>query len=246
MKEQYIEELFRVENTNWWHVAKRAQVLDMARRYFPPDGSPALEEGAGAGRLLMDIRDAYGTAVGVDMSNAALSACKQRGLSMMVNGDAEKGLPFSDDTFRLVVFSDVLEHLKNHENALHEAARVIKPGGGIVLSVPAMPWMYSYWDKEHGHQRRYTKPQLRELVADAGFDILKLSYTNFFILPPAIMVRKLFKGQEEKPGGASKDMVMAPAFLNSVFAVIYSIERAAVSAAGLPAGLSLICAARKK
>lgn len=234
-----------MEDANWWHRAKRAQILALAAKYFPPDGAPALEAGAGAGRLLMDLRDSFGAAVGLDMSEAALNACSRRGLSMMVKGDAEKGIPFRDGSFRVVVFSDVLEHLENDVAALSEASRAISPGGGIIISAPAIPWMYGYWDKEHGHVRRYSKSSLRACVESAGFEILKLSYTNFFILPPAIIVRKFLSGNENKDE-SSRDMVMAPAFLNGLFAMIYFLERAAVRTIGLPAGLSLVCAARKK
>lgn len=245
VKEQYIDELFRVEDANWWHRAKRGQILELATRYFPADGTPALEAGAGAGRLLLDLRATYGTAAGLDMSEAALSACARRGFRVMAMGDVEKAVPFQDNSFRVVVFSDVLEHMENDVSALREAARVIKPGGGIIISAPAIPWMYDFWDKEHGHVRRYTKAALRACVESAGFEILKLTYTNFFILPPAIIVRKILGGNVNKDQ-ASKDMVMAPAFLNRIFAMIYFLERAAVRTTGLPVGLSLVCAARKK
>jgi len=249
VQEKLIQELYEIENTYWWPVAKRKLLTDFARRYRLPAGpARAAEIGPGAGRTLIELKKIYETACGFELSPAAIGFCRERGLDCLVMADAEKGLPATDGSFDIAVCSDVLEHFEDDTAVMREIARVLAPGGVIVFSVPAYQFLFSYWDESHGHKRRYTKKEMAARLNEAGFDVLKLTYTNFFILPAAIAVRKLkgLMSRGEGTGGAGSDHFKVPPSVNRLLDAVYRAERVLIKHINLPFGLSVAGVARKK
>ena len=99
-------------------------------------------------------------------------------------------LPFRNSSFDVVVALDVLEH-GDDSRALKEVKRVLRPGGMVVISVPAYQWLWSKWDEVLGHKRRYRRSKLVEAVGKHGFNVLRATYYNLWSLPFAVVIRNI-------------------------------------------------------
>lgn len=111
-------------------------------------------------------------------------------------------LPFQNSTFDAVTCFDVLEHVEDHEKAINEIARVLKPGGRAYFSVPLYPMLWSKHDELTGHVRRYKPRELDPLLEGAGLKVLKKRFFICLLLPLVFTIRLLFPGY--KVGSAVK------------------------------------------
>jgi SAM-dependent methyltransferase len=176
-----------------------------------------------------------------------------RGHTSLCKADAA-GLPFSDGSFGVITALDVVEHLDDDVAALKELRRVMRPGGVAIISVPAFPWLWTYWDDILGHRRRYTTRTLREAVEAAGLKVMKVSYSNALILAPVVLVRilktLLHKTAEARQGDETMkepetDFMPVPGWLNRILIGYYRLEARLLQKASLPFGLSVVCVARR-
>ena len=118
----------------------------------------------------------------LDLSAKALSFCRDRGLEQLVRGDAAQP-PFGDGTFDIVLALDLIEHVEDDRAALSGLWRVLKPGGRLIVFTPAFQFLWSAQDRVSHHFRRYTAPELRSKLVEAGYAIDKLSYANTLLFP---------------------------------------------------------------
>ncbi|MBW5393597.1 class I SAM-dependent methyltransferase [Brachyspira hampsonii] len=100
---------------------------------------------------------------------------------------------FSDNSFDIITFLDVMEHIEDEKKFLQEVKRLIKSEGTIIITVPAYQWLFSNSDIFYGHYRRYNSKTLRKVLEDNGLEIQKLSYMNFFLFPLFALVRIIDK-----------------------------------------------------
>lgn len=252
MRLDLYEDLYVKEHTHWWHVGKRAIVYGLLRKYMPPgsrDTRRALDLGCGAG-LNLERLSKYAEATGTDYYEEALHFCRRRGFNRLCKADAAN-LPFAAESFDIVTALDVIEHLDDDAVALRELWRVMRPGGILIVSVPAYRFLWTYWDDILGHRKRYTTGMMREAAASAGFRVRKVSYSNALILLPAVMVRigksLLLKvasrnGKSSEPGS---DFIEVPRPVNGALVGYYRLEAAWLRRGGLPFGLSVVCVAEK-
>ncbi|TLN23965.1 class I SAM-dependent methyltransferase, partial [bacterium] len=140
--------------------------------------------------------------------------------------------------FDAVLLIDVLYHrnIGDELAALRECARVLRPGGVLVMQVPAYDWLWGKHDIETHGARRYTRSRIKELVKDSGLEIVKAGYRNLLPLPAAIILRKSASG-----GGLSR----LPPWLNNILYICATAENLLAEAIPLPAGLSVFCVAQK-
>lgn len=222
-------------------------VRAMLDKYLGVEGRKLkiLDAGCGTGRTMEDL-ESYGTVTGIDISWEALSFCRQRGFQNLQQADLSEPVSFKDESFNLIVSLDVLEHVKKDEVAMQEFFRILKKEGLLVLTVPAHPRLWSYWDEMIEHQRRYTQEELEGKVREAGFAIEKMSATNFFIAPLAITIRFLKSFFTIDRQSASSDFVRVPSVVNWVLVQLYRGEAFLLRRVNLPFGLSWLVAARKK
>jgi SAM-dependent methyltransferase len=211
----------------------------LARVPLPP--SPLiLDAGCGTGGNLGRY-GRIGRAEGVEPFEQAVELCRQRGYDSVTQAGLED-LPFEDDRFDLVGSTDVLEHIAAEQEALRELLRVTKPGGALVLTVPAYMWMWTEEDDNLHHQRRYTKRRLREAVRRAGWEPLFATYFNTLLLPPIALARKL----PGKSDSDQADLDRTPAWLDGPLSLPMRLEARLIRAGlSLPAGVSVGVVCRK-
>src|SRR6185295_18341145 len=171
MQEHTYPIMFRVEQSHWWYTGRRkiltAFVEEICRQV--KDRRPRiLDVGCGTGANLLMLSE-YGEAEGVDVSEDALAFCRARGLDKVKLGAAEE-LPFADGTFDLVTGLDVVEHLDDDLAGLKEMRRVLRPGGRILLFVPAFMFLWGVQDDVSHHRRRYTRSGVEQVIRAAGFE----------------------------------------------------------------------------
>lgn len=196
-----------------------------------------LNIGAGIGDDLKIINK-FGEVYVVDIDKRAIKLVPKKLCYEKKVGDACK-LPYKDNTFDMVLLYDVLEHIKNHKKAISEIHRVLKKGGFFLFAVPAFQSIYSKHDVALGHERRYSKKQLKKLLRK--FNKVQLNYWNGFLFP-GVAIFRIIK-RSSKP---SVDKLNAPKIVQDLlFAVLNSENRLLKHGISLPFGLSLIGKCKK-
>jgi len=189
MSDKLLKIFNEIESNHWWWLGRRKITGVFLDKINLQKECKILDGGCGTGAELIFLQQ-YGEVYGVDLSPIAIKFCKERGLSKVKVADLSK-LPFQDNFFDLVCLMDVIEHIKDSQIILKEIKRVLKPGGHVFLTVPALPFIFSLHDTQQGHFRRYRKSSLREFFDKAGFKEKRLSYFNFLLSPPIIFIRLL-------------------------------------------------------
>src|SRR5436190_14856243 len=160
----------RVEETHWWFAGRRRIIKSFLGRLCCEITSGnggrnsvnILDVGCGTGANL-EMLSEFGEAEGVDISGEALTFCRERGLENVKQGEAE-ALPFEDSSFDLVTGLDVVEHLDDDHEGLKEMRRVLRPGGHVLVFVPAFMFLWGVQDDISHHRRRYTLDQLKQVM----------------------------------------------------------------------------------
>lgn len=141
----HLNELKELEEGYWWHVAKRRLLTDYLKSYFPPPAK-ILEVGVGAGGNLIFLKTMGYEVRGFDIMPEAVQYCRESGLDEVSVHDISKPWPVDSESFDVVVMMDVLEHVDRQLDALNFAKKAIASNGGLVVSVPACPYLMGPWD----------------------------------------------------------------------------------------------------
>jgi ubiquinone/menaquinone biosynthesis C-methylase UbiE len=241
------------EDRHWWFATRTKSLLTILDRFAPPHrpGRRVLDVGCGAGNMFHHLAR-YGEVEGIDNNPKPLVIARERGYSVQL-GVGEQ-MPYEDNRFDLVAALDVVEHVEDDLGLLKECYRVCKPGGYIVSTVPAFQWLWSHNDEINGHQRRYTRPEFRERLQEAGFTPRRLTYNYFAIFPMSAAMIVLRRGAEKEPELATPDtddeayqVEMEPAspLVNTVLGAVGSLEAWALRAINMPVGTSITAVAQK-
>ena len=237
--------MFALEDHYWWFKSKRlflqAALSTVDTRL--PAGPRILDIGCGTGAVL-EMLSTDGETHGIDIEKAALTFCAERNLGNLVQSSAT-ALPYAADAFDLIVAADMLEHLRDDAPAVRESARVLRPGGIFLCTVPAHPALFGKHDRALHHFRRYSERSLRRTIEGAGLRLLRISPTFASIYPPALIVRGLTKllsqnaGEEE----SQSDFPPIPAVLNALTVAVHRAEARWLARRNLPFGLSYLAIA---
>lgn len=239
MRQDLYAELYQVENSHWWHQHKRAVCLQRISRMKT---GKVLDIGAGTGKILEELKAHGWQAKGVDAEPAAAQECKKRGIILQTCDVGNKSLPYQSNSFDLVLTLDFLEHVQNEIQVINKIKRVLKPDGKLLISVPAYPRLYSYWDKMLGHYRRYSKADLTQLIKKSGLKIEFLSYYFSWLLLPAVIIRMIKKMFNIKMISDFQTNTNNFLILFTI-KILSKIELLLLKYINLPFGLSLICVA---
>lgn len=232
----------RAEDGMWWYRALRANLVDAWARAERVDGA-ILDAGCGTGGLLraLGALEPARVRIGLDREPRAARRAADKGRAPTVVGDVA-ALPFEDASFAAVFSADVLYHREvDARRALAETFRCLRPGGLVLVNVPAFDWLASYHDRRVHGARRFTRSQLQALLSEAGFAPIAVRYWNSLLFP-VMVTRRL------RPAGADapSDVEAPPRWLDRTLGAVCRLERA-LCALGVrwPAGGSLLAVARK-
>lgn len=239
MEQVLFHQMVRLEECHWWWLGRRAIVEATIRRLGLPAGIDILEAGCGTGGNLAML-SRFGNVYGMELDDVARNYAVQRKIGNVEAGKLPDPIPFPDRRFDLVVLMDVLEHLEDDCGSLKALRSRLKPGGFIVITVPALKLLWSPHDDSHHHFRRYTRPWLKRVVTEAGFSIQSASYYNSFLFPLVLGTRMLKK----VTGNRSDDTGLPMAPVNATLRAIFSSERHVLSWLAFPVGVSLILIAK--
>jgi SAM-dependent methyltransferase len=239
--EEY-DRMFALEDRYWWFVGRRRVALRLLRGSLsaPSSRSRILDLGCGTGVIATELAQ-WADPVGLDMSEHALAHCRQRGVTALVQADGE-ALPLRDRSVQGVLALDIFEHIQGDRAAFAECYRVLKPGGVLVLSVPAYRYLWGPHDVALMHHRRYTKSEIRARLEEAGFRVERASYSVFFLFPIVLLIRLV---EKLKPGPPRASLPKVPGWLNRALIALQEFEAACIAKLDLPWGSSVIAVARR-
>ena len=231
---QRLERLAAIENWHFWFVGRRAMVEDLLHTHASLPGLH-LDLGCGTGHMLKTMTRRGVRAVGVDMRPEGLVSTRRINPdAILVRADATH-LPFKAGSFDSVTVLDVLEHVDD-DALLSEIRTILRPGGAAVLTVPAMPWLWSWRDDEAGHLRRYTRPALAWALSRAGFEVVVMRYYQCLLFP-LVAASRLIGRRNSRTRDLEERRIP---FVNVLFSWINSFEARLGRHVALPWGSSLV------
>jgi ubiquinone/menaquinone biosynthesis C-methylase UbiE len=249
MDRRVYAQLREIESGHWWFQGRRHLLLAALTR-LRLEAAAILDVGCGAGTNLDLLSEHFAgcTIHGVDVEREPLGFSREVRDLPVYQADVAK-LPFREASFDLVTALDTLEHFADDASALRELHRVCKPGGTLLVTVPAFPLLWGSVDDIGHHHRRYRRRELLEKLQTAGFSPTLVRYFNTFLFPPIAVVRLLHRArprrQSEGQTLRSDFDVVKSGPLNALLAAIFSLE-SRLLAWRMPFGVSLLCAARRR
>lgn len=243
MRAAEYETMFRVEETHWWYRALHRLIFQTLESELPDwRAKTILDAGCGTGAILERLGNADKN-IGVDLAPEAISFCQKRGLRNAQQGDV-MALPFPENSFDAVICSSVIYHewVKDVGAALHELHRVLRPGGLLLLNVPAFRFLHSAHDEAVMTARRFRKNEIRSLLTESGFVVKRLTFWTTLLFPLALLARTL---GASKTGRDFPDEEKTGDRAGKLFGAIMSIELSLLKTIALPFGVALFAVAKK-
>ena len=229
------------QQDHWWFRGRRKIVSKLiADNIRLPEDAEILEAGCGYGGNL-DMLSEFGQVQAFEFSEQALSHVQQTTSHNIAWGKLPERIGYGDRRFDLIALLDVLEHISEDTKTLATLGQRLTADGRIVLTVPALPCLWSEHDVLHHHHRRYTKKLLSHRIQEAGLKTVKVGYFNTLLFPLAVAQRGLAKC------GIAVDSDKEPPspWLNMALTTIFSKEASLVNHVRLPIGLSLFAIIQK-
>jgi SAM-dependent methyltransferase len=244
-----MQAMLGADERHWWYRGRRRVIRAELERLPLPAGAEILDAGCGSGRT-MQMLEAYGTVSGVELSEPAAEVARARGVGEVVIGRLEE-LPWPEERFDLITCLDVIEHTPDDRATLAELRRVCRPGGYLLVTVPAYPRLWSVHDEANHHYRRYSRTALRTAALRAGWELERMTSFNSMLLAPAAAVRLSRRRRARTLNGTATEVYrdelsIGPPWLNGALEWPLALEARWLGRGGtLALGLSLIAILRR-
>ena len=244
MNPQAYTEMAQVQAAHWWYAARREILHGQLERLHLPPGADILEVGSGTGANL-DLLAGFGNVVALEMTPEAIALAEARDASQpgrvtMRQGHCPEDLAAITQRFDLICLFDVLEHIENDVDSLARLPALLKPGGRLMLTVPAYQWMWGPHDEYFHHKRRYDCRLLADRCRAAHLAVARLDHFNTLLFPLAVLDRLVAK----LTGRRSCATRVPPRPLNAVLHRVFGLERHLLDHVHLPFGLSIFLLAQ--
>ncbi len=220
MKNDDVAALEDLETGHWWGEERIVRLAQLVERNVPKRGR-ILEIGCGTGRILSELDQRSFDCFGVEPSKSGFESASKHLPNKIFNGtlrdyvDSEGSL----NNFDCILLFDVLEHLEDDRNDLISIAKLVKPNGLIIFSVPADPKLWSKLDEEVFHFRRYTMRSIEELACSSYLTLQYSTYWCSILKAPIKIYRKMFN-----PSFTSNIKKPLPA-INLLLGILIRFER---------------------
>jgi SAM-dependent methyltransferase len=241
---------YRHEDHHWWFRWRFELITQLVGDLKSDPEFRILDAGCGTGQMLKHLEE-LGDAIGIDTSAQAIAFAQSRGVKSLVRGSIT-AVPFPDATFDCVVALDVIEHVDDDIGILKAVHEVTKPGGRLIVTVPAYKLLWSEHDDINHHKRRYTAPQLRKLIEEAGFSVERVTYCNTVFFAPIFAIRKFksllrkVRSSNGKPvARPNSDLGDYPEFMNEAAFRVMQAENRLMRHMDLPFGVSILAVAER-
>lgn len=225
-----------VEQNHWWFVGRRGLFARCIERLNIPKDARVLDLGTSTGTNLRMLREIGVTnVVGLDLSDEAIRFCGEKGLGMVHKGDIT-AIPFPSGSFDLVLATDIIEHVDADETALSEIARVLKPSGKAIITVPAFESLWGPQDELAFHKRRYRMAPLIAKAERAGLRVCQKFHFNYLLFAPIFLARRLLSAIPNRV--RSENEINGPV-LNRILSAIFEADLRAAPHLRAPFGVSI-------
>lgn len=228
-------------NSYWWFAGKNNLVLESIAGISKqlPKNPLILDIGCGRGEFLEKLAR-IGKAVAIDDSDN-LQGCVNPHNGHLIQCDGTD-LCFKNETFDLILMLDILEHFEDDYSSLTQAYSKLKAGGYLLITVPAVPYLFGNHDRLLKHFRRYSKRTLSQLIRKTGFKVERLTHWNFFLYLPIFIVRMIKRQVNDQ----SSDVYPLPPWINQALTRLIFLETFFITRGiGFPFGINLLGILRK-
>jgi SAM-dependent methyltransferase len=232
-----------VEAEHWWFRGRRNLFSDEIIRFGVLPTARILDIGTGTGANLRLLRElGFKRVEGVDFSDDAIRFCRDKGLGEVIKTDV-CSLPFADGSFDLVLMTDVAEHVEDDRRATAEAARVLRPGGALLITVPAFQALWGRQDDVSHHLRRYRLRQLTDVLASTGLVVERSYYFNYLLFIPIWLARQIIRILGIKLDSENQ---VNTGLLNRILYALFLFDIRTAPYLRPPFGVSALAAARRR
>jgi SAM-dependent methyltransferase len=239
MERVVYETMADLDQRHWWYRARREVLASLIRRLVQPSaGAKILEIGCGTGHNLAMLGE-FGHVDALELDEEVRSVAERRLGRQVMSAPLPElaGVPVHH--YDLIGAFDVIEHIDDDRAALASIAARLKPGGRLVMTVPAHQWMWSAHDVVNHHKRRYSKRALERLIGTSPLRLDAIGYFNSLLFPVAVAERLSSKIR----GKDDADLSVPPRPINAALERVFAAERHLVGRLPLPPGLSLFAVA---
>lgn len=245
------DRFFALERSHFWRVGKRRLVLEWIERYIsllnPGSNNPRILDIGGACSLIPKELQRFGTVLVLESDRTTVELAQARlGIDIRLASFPEQ-VPVGEQ-FDIITMLDVLEHIEYDTASLAAARGLLTPKGFLLITVPALPWLWSDHDVLLHHFRRYTRGDLVQKLETAGFVVERISYYTSLLLPLLILQRSADRLRFALTGRHRTEYDVKPPLgpINALFGLIMTVERVVLRSGNLPIGSSLIAVARSR
>ena len=239
MDRSVYQHMAEMDQRHWWYRARREVLASLiAREVQPPTDAQILEIGCGTGHNLAMLGQ-FGRVDALELDEEARALAEKRLGRKVMSAPLPRLAGVKKAHYDMIGAFDVIEHIDDDAAALASIAERLKPGGKLVMTVPAHQWMWSAHDVANHHKRRYSKRALKQLIESSPLKLDRVGYFNSLLFPLAVAERLASKLR----GKEDADLSLPPKPLNAALEYAFAAERHLIARLPLTPGLSLFAVA---